>query len=364
MARIRPSFAQGGVMLALGMPMRTRVAEELSFPLRRLALPIHCSPFVANTSRRFYSALPARTEQVFAIPTYQSVFTRVLRCDQVRLALLRAFIPTLDIQYSRFIGTHLSDQLSCPSLLWNPFLNDKETLRTFKALSSSDDWGIKTPACEASPPTVNRAATVVFKTIVKNFEERRSDILERQFGAKGFCFTCELGTGEQILVNLQLFPAMFSDSRALIHLSNFLSKYVLLTGTRAPIQRLVGVYILGGEGDTRASSHSPLQHVPLRHTKIHDQVRGGRSSVAHGIDLIQYSVTAAPAAFDREQSEWLTFFTRAQCMTEADVARSIHTEAVLQAFESVKFSNLPHYVLSSYKAECEECDATPQNAAG
>lgn len=349
-------------MLALGMPMRTRVSEELSFSLRRLTLPIPCSPFFANTSRRFYSALPARTEQVFAIPTYQSVFKRVLRCDKVRLALLRAFIPTLDIQYSRFIGTHLSDQLPCPSLL--RFLNDEETLRTFKALSSSDDWAIKTPACEASPPAVNRAATVWFKTFVKKFEDMRSDILERQFGAKGFCFTCELGTGEQILVNLQLFPAMFSDSRALIHLSNFLSKYVLLTGTRAQIQRLVGVYILGGEGDTRASSHSPLEHVPLRHTKIHDQVCGGRSSVAHGIDLIQYSVTAAPAAFDREQSEWLTFFTRAQCMTEADVARSIHTEAVLQAFESVKFSNLPHHDLSSYKAECEERVATPQNAAG
>ncbi len=343
-------------MLALGTPVCARFSEELSFSLRRFPLPIRSSPFFASSSRRFYSALPARTEHVFAIPTYHSVFNRVLSCDEVQLALLRAFTPTLDIQYSRLMSSHCSDHLATrPSLL--RFLNDEEMLRTFEALSSCDDWVIQTSVCEASPPTVNREATVAFKCFLKDYENMRSEILERQFGAKGFCFTCELGTGEQVLVNLQLFPTMFSDSRALIHLSKFLTKYLLMidTSARAPIHRLVGIYILGdGEGGKRACSHPPLQHAPLRHAKIEDQVREGSSGIACGIDLIQYPVTAAPASFDREQSEWLTFFTRAHCMTEADVALTIQTPAVLQAFESVKFSNLPHYVLSSYKAEHEE----------
>ena len=351
-------------MLALKMPTRGRMcarfSEESSFSLRRFPLPVHCSPFFANASRRFFSAPPARTDPVFAIPTYRSVLERVLRCSEVQLSLLRALIPTLDIQYSQLISVHFSDHLDDPSLL--RFLNDEDTLRTVEALSSSDDWVIKTFAREGRPPTVDRKATVCFKKLVKNFEQIRAEVLERHFSAKGFCFTCKLRTGEQVLVNLQVFPAMFSDHRALIHLSNFVSKYLLMTATGPPIQRLVGVYILGeGEG---GSSHPPLQPAPMRHLKFEDQLQGGSGGIAQGIDLIQYSVTAAPAVFDREQSDWMTFFTRAQLMTEADVAHTIHPSAVLQAFESVKFSNLPSDVLSSYKAECEEFAPMSRNTAG
>ena len=357
-------------MLALKMTTRGRMcarfSEESSFSLKRFPLPVQCSPLFANASRRFFSAPPARTDHVFAIPTYRSVFERVLRCSEVQLSLLRAFIPTLDIQYSQLISVHFSDHLNDPSLL--RFLNDEDTLRTFETLSSRDDLVIKTFAREGSPPTVDRKATVWFKKLVKNFEQIRAEVLERHFSAKGFCFTCKLRTGEQVLVNLQVFPTMFSDHRALIHLSNFASNYLLMTAySGPPIQRLIGIYILGeGEGGatSRASSHPPLQPVPLRHLKIEGQLQGGSGGIAQDIDLIQYSVTAAPAVFDREQSDWMTFFTRAQLMTEADVAHAIHTAAVLQAFESVKFSNLPSDVLSSYKAECEEFAPMSRNTAG
>ncbi len=52
-----------------------------------------------------------------------------------------------------------------------------------------------------------------------------------------------------------------------------------------------------------------------------------------------------------ELLEWLIFFKRAHEMTEEEVKQTIHTPAVLAAFERIKLANLPEDVLKRYLEE-------------
>ena len=54
------------------------------------------------------------------------------------------------------------------------------------------------------------------------------------------------------------------------------------------------------------------------------------------------------------------FFRNAHKMTEVEVKQTIHTPAVLAAFERAKLSNLPEEIMSNYK----EAEARLRNLSG
>ena len=101
---------------------------------------------------------------------------------------------------------------------------------------------------------------------------------------------------------------------------------------------------------------TPGQYVP--DYNFQEQLQGRSQRYIDGMELVQCSIMNAPddALPDKEKQDWITFLKRGHRKNEKEVANSITTPGVLQAFESARLCNLPEEVRKRYVAEDLEFD--------
>jgi hypothetical protein len=96
---------------------------------------------------------------------------------------------------------------------------------------------------------------------------------------------------------------------------------------------------------------TPGQYVP--DYNFQEQLQGRSQRYIDGMELVQCSIMNAPddALPDKEKQDWITFLKRGHRKNEKEVANSITTPGVLQAFESARLGNPPGEVRERYVEE-------------
>ena len=288
-----------------------------------------------------------KRNQLFSIPTYDAVFKWLLDKDTIRPSFLHAFIPGLNIRSSERIDEHMQP-LKELELLRDLF-HSKET---GDSVNSLQDLEFAVHIKQKDGTLLNENATTFLRNIVQQFDDLKLAFPKVIYNG-AMDFVCRLDTGENVLVEMQIIPYDYWDQRALAYVAAVYGKQLRRGGNWKDIKRIIGINILGGGKDQVTHwKETPDQFV--RHYKMTEQLHK-ETRIMDGMEIIQYSIMNAPKDLkNQETKDWLTLFQRAQFMTEEEVQSTIKTPAVLQAFERIKYDNLPSDVRAAFEKEDEE----------
>ena len=296
--------------------------------------------------------------QIYAIATYDAIFKYILSDEATRLSFFNAFLPDLKIMSSTRVDEHMNP-IQDLQLLRN-FLHREDTVRTMNRLTSSH--GVLLGVMDHSNSSFDKDedATIFFNEMRSHF----GDILKAFPKAKyngTMDLVCKADNDKYVMVEMQVTPQKFWDMRALAYVAALYGNQLRKGGDWKHIKEVIGINILGGgKSDQAHWKDTPSQYV--RDYKFQEQLgpdtQGRPQRCINGMKLVQYSLRNVPddALPDKEKQDWITFFKRGHCMNEKEVANSITTPGVLQAFESARLGNLPGEVRERYVAEDLEFD--------
>ncbi len=282
-------------------------------------------------------------EQVYGIATYDALFKYILSEEDIRPSFFQTFIPDLKIESSVRVDEHM-----------NP-LNELQILRnllhkskTAEKISSLDKESIIEVISKDGTKKVSKTLSELVSILLFRFDDiKRAFPKEKYNGTMDF--VCKLNTGEFAMIEMQVLPEDFWDSRALAYVAAFYSSQLRTGGKWSDLKRVIGINILGDNGKR---DHWNDSKDFVRHYKVQEQLNPEKRYL-NGIELIQYSIKNAPTSLpnDKEKDDWITFFKRGHLMTEAQVNETIATDAVKKAFERAKIQNLPRVVKKAYDEE-------------
>jgi predicted transposase/invertase (TIGR01784 family) len=285
-----------------------------------------------------------KRNQIFGIPTYDSLFKWVLSADSIRPSFFHAFIPDINIQSSERLDDHMNPLQELQLL--RRAIHDKGITELVLALQQRQ---AKMEVHVAD--SYHDRATDLFKTIISHFDDIRYSFPQVPFDGK-MDFVCKLDSGEYALVEMQILPEDFWDQRALGYVAGYFGNQLRKGASWKDIRKVIGVNILGGGRDeAKHWPDTPEQYV--RYYKFQEQMHKEiPPRFLEGLDIIQYSLANVPDKIDsQEQKDWLCFFKSAQNMSEEDVKNKIKTPAVFEAFERAKLTSLPEKVREGYRNE-------------
>ena len=301
---------------------------------------------------QWMSDMSQKNRQIYSIPTYDAAFKWILSEDEIRPSFFHAFIPDLVIQSSISLDDHMSP-LQLFQLL-RKFVNDEDTEEVVTTLKEAEGFEVHIKDKE-NRLKLSRSASRLLQDFITRFDDMQLAFPKQKFDGT-MDFVCELGNGEFALVEMQVAPQDYWDERALAYISAFFGNQLRKGGDWSKIKKVIGINILGGGKDNQAHwADTPEQYV--RQYRMQEQLHKHTPRFIDGIELIQYSLANAPEDLDtQERRDWVTFFRNAQNMTEEEVARTIETPAVLQAFERAKIQTMPSIVRKKYEEEDAEYD--------
>ena len=225
---------------------------------------------------------------------------------------------------------------------------------TENSVSSLQDLEFTVHVKQNDGTLLNKEATAFLTNIVQHFDDLKIAFPKVAFNGI-MDFVCSLDTGEKVLIEMQITPHDYWDERALAYVAAIYGRQLRKGGDSKKIKRVIGINILGGGKDQTVHwSDTPDQLV--RHYKMTEQLHK-EARIMEGMEIIQYSIMNAPIHLENQKTkDWLTLFQKAQFMTEEEVLATIKTPAVLQAFERIKYDNLPSEVREEYEKQDLEYD--------
>ena len=290
--------------------------------------------------------------QIYGIATHDALFKYVLMDDSIRPSFFETFASGLKIQKSERLDEHLNAIQELQHL--RQFMHRRETVDTVRKLRSSDcHVSLHDAGCKKSLCSRNEKATKFLHGIVAHFEDLKKAFPKPLYDGT-MDFACQLEDGNYVLVEMQVLPKDNWNKRALAYVAAFYGNQLRKGSKWKNIKSVIGINILGGGPREQVFWKGPHNH-HVRHFKFQEQIHKNSCEMfIEGIEIFQYSLMNAPDEFpddQRAKQDWIAFFKRGSHMTEAEVKSTIHTEAVLKAFERAKLSKLPKRVKADYDAE-------------
>ena len=324
--------------LSLSLSLSLSVSAML-----RAALP-RAGPLVFK--RSFSTKTISR--QVYAIPTYDAIFKRVLSDDEVRSSFLSTFLPKgIKVESSKVLDPGMNPFESFQLL--RDFISDDATKDLVAKLK--DFPGLHVSTSGSTKRALDEKATDFLKEIISRYDEILLAFPKPQYNGT-MDLVCKLSTEEYALVEMQVVNQTFWDGRALAYAAAFYGNQLLRGQEWKDLRKVIGINILGGSrADEVYWKDSPQEYV--RHYRFQEQLHEP-SRYIDGIQLIQYSIGHAPIDdinLPQALRDWCTFFKKAHRMTGEEVGEKILTNEVRKAFETIEFRRLPAEVKSAYEAE-------------
>lgn len=285
-------------------------SELLKSAMPRAALPQGgCHVF-----KRF-SSIKASSPQVYAIPTYDAIFKRVLSDDKVRASFLSTFLPKgIKVESSKVLDPAMNPFESFQLL--RDFISDDETKGIVAKLKGFPGLRVCTSdSTQKMSPKMEEDATGFLKEIIMRYDEILRAFPKPQYNGT-MDLVCKLSTEEYALVEMQVVNQTFWDGRALAYAAAFYGNQLLRGQDWNDLRKVIGINILGG---SRAKEvywkDTPQEYV--RYYRFQEQLHE-TSRYIDGIELIQYSIGHAPihdAKLPQALRDWCTFFRQAHRMT-------------------------------------------------
>lgn len=305
---------------------------------------------VSEVDKRAFAELAG--EQIYANPIFDAAAKYLLADDNIRLGFMRTFTKN-----PRIVSTELLDGSLNPLRTFTQvraFLGDVKNAEIMDRIRKEKEAGriqITVGAEDEEEQESLRnggdfllAFSKIFNDLKKNFPplERHSQL----------DVVCRLDNGEFILVEVQVKPQDFWDSRALCYAAAFYGNQLKRGEDWPKLKKVIAINLLGGQG--RHWREAPLELV--RHYKFTSEVGGHRHEI-DSLQLVQYNLLSPQidelVEAETELKEWLQFWKAAH-QRKPEELEAISTPAVRSAYERVRVAALPDLIKGGYEAEVAE----------
>ncbi len=296
-----------------------------------------------------FSSKKERKVPVFCNPTRDVVAKYLLDDDQIRNSFIRALTPFKDVQSSRKLDNTLRPLKLDQNLLnilkeeaFVRFLNNPKSLQlNFSNLSQ------RTEETENLEKEI-RIAQNFFKHLRENYEEINQVLLDDKGPVSDVI--CKLGTGEHILVEVQVERQDFWDKRALAYASMLFGNQLRKGDEWRELKDVIAVNILG-TGKDEDRKFWPKESYYKRHFVFQDQFDKTKMPLKlENIQVIQYSLGNVNInnIQNSEEKAWLDFFKNAHHYQ--DIPKN-SPDIMKSAYERISSEQLPHQIKELYEKE-------------
>jgi hypothetical protein len=204
-------------------------------------------------------------EQIFGVPTYNSLFQWVLDYDEIRASFFSACIPEIQIQSSKRLDSNMKPLKKIQNL--RQFMTQTKQKEVALCLASKE----KDIALFLDKKRYKDGEKFL-KEIALHFGDMQKAFPEAAYDGS-MDFLCDLNTGEKAFVEMQILPEDHWDRRALAYASAIYSNQISRGGKWSDIRTVIGINILGGGlNDEKHWPETPDQY--MRKEKFQEQING------------------------------------------------------------------------------------------